>query len=379
MTGRLKDTLQRQAEALEPPDLDLAAITAAGRRRTRLRTVAVVGVAAAAVVAGSVTLGSGPTRHEPSRRSVGSDPSSAATRPTQSSAPDATGDGSLLYAVGDVIHSGGTTVDVGKSVEALVRTSAGVVFSDASDRVFAVDNGHAVQIGRLATASTSLLADTAGTTVAWLGADGLEVYRVGLSTPVTVPLQDPPGFDTPVVTAVWDGTVWFWDARGTMTYDASSGSLDHVAGLDAAPAPVEDVVGDRLLIWTHGPGVEDGMAVLRLPVDASAQPQVTGTTTGDLSPDGDHWFTADGRNRDEFDVVDSGSGDFRTPTYQGGGFVTPYAWLDNDTIAAWTVPGVDGGNPVDLLTCRVSTNTCTLAAPHIGAFGAIAIDGQPTS
>lgn len=43
------------------------------------------------------------------------------------------------------------------------------------------------------------------------------------------------------------------------------------------------------------------------------------------------------------------------------------------------MPQVEGGTPVTLLICRVSTNACTVAAPQIGVFGGIAISGQPTS
>jgi WD40 repeat protein len=294
------------------------------------------------------------------------------TSPPFVSAPG--GAPTLTYAVGGVIHEGGTQTDVGEDVAGLVPTSHGVVFSDSAQRVFDLDGSGPREIGHLAQAATPLLVDSAGTTVAWLGADGLEVYRVGDRQPTTVPLQDPPGYDTPSVRAISDGTVWFWDARGTMTYDSGSGTLAHVAGFDA-PAQVQDVVGDRVLAVAENNTGGYGLSVVRPPVAGPYPAQVTGTTSGDLSPDGDRWFTADGKNRDAFLVVDSATGRSQEPTYAGT-HVTPYAWLDDDTIAAWTLP-IDTTNPVDLLTCHVSTNTCAVAAPGIGLFGHIAIGGEP--
>jgi hypothetical protein len=116
------------------------------------------------------------------------------------------------------------------------------------------------------------------------------------------------------------------------------------------------VASDRILVAAEGPsGAEGG---------------------GDLSPDGDHWFTSDVDDHDGFAVFDSGTGHWRTPSSPVGR-VTPYAWVDNDTIAAWTLPTYHAGEPVTLLTCRVSTSACSVAARDIGTFGHISLDGQP--
>lgn len=172
--------------------------------------------------------------------------------------------------------------------------------------------------------------------------------------------------------------MWFWDARGNMTYDSVSGRLQH---LDDLPAPnqVQDVAGDRMLAAVIGPSGAYGAAVLRMPVTVPYQPQTTRALDGDLSPDGGHWYTTSVDGRDVFAIFDSATGKAQVPD-TGGGVVRPYAWLDDDTIVAWRLPAVPdrATKPVTLLTCRVSTDTCSVAARDIGVFGRIALDGQPT-
>jgi hypothetical protein len=95
----------------------------------------------------------------------------------------------------------------------------------------------------------------------------------------------------------------------------------------------------------------------------------------DLAPDARHWFTADVDGRDAFVVYDVATGKAQTPSYNGG-HITPYAWLGDDTIAAWTIPPGRGHGSVDLLTCRVSTDTCVVADPHVGSLHRLALGGE---
>jgi hypothetical protein len=361
MTGQLRTTLQRHADDLEPLALDLGAVTRTGQRRVRRRSALIGGVAAGAVLATSLAVGT-----EALHR--GSGDASFATA----------GSGGLLYAAGDVIHSGDVTVQADGLVYGVVPTSTGLVYVDRDLRVFAVDDSGSHRIGRLAEADFELVGDTAGSTVAWRGRDGLDVYRVSTDEVTTVPLVMPAdGASIAQIRTVSDGTVWFWDARGNMTYDSLSGRLQHLDHLDA-PAQVQDVEGDRMLAAAEGPDGATGVAVLHLPVTGPYQAQTTRALDGDLSPDGEHWFTTAADDHNDFEVFDSSSSRAQTPAYDGG-HVTPYAWLDDDTIAAWTVSADDLYGPVTLLTCRVSSNTCSVAARDIGRFGRIAIDGQPVA
>lgn len=361
MTGQLKSTLERHAAALEPLDLDLDAIAAAGRGRVRRRRAVVGGVAAAAVLATTASLSS-----------VVSD------RVSSDGGFATAGSGRLLYAVGDVIHSGDATIHADRLVYGVVPTATGVVYVDSDLRVFDVDPSGSHQIGRLAQADFALVADTAGETVAWRGSAGLDVYRVSTDKLTTVPLEAPPeGQQIPSIRTVSDGTVWFWDARGNMIYDSVSGRLQHLADLQE-PNQVQDVAGDRMLAAAIGPSGAYGAAVLRMPVTVPFQPQTTEALDGDLSPDGSHWYSTGAGHTDTFEVFDSATGQARVPD-TGGGIVEPYAWLDDDTIVAWRLPEVPdrASKPVTLLTCRVSTNTCSVAARDIGVFGRIALDGHP--
>ena len=108
---------------------------------------------------------------------------------------------------------------------------------------------------------------------------------------------------------------------------------------------------------------------------AGVTAQVPDISTGDLAPDGQHWFTHDGG---QFAVYDSITGDGQEPTQDGFVSVTPYQWLGNDTIAAIGSRSSAPGGPVSLLTCRVSTNDCTVAAADVGTADEVVVpDGLP--
>lgn len=357
MTGQLRTTMQRHAETLEAPSLDLDAIMAAGRSRSRRRTAIVGGVAAAAMVAGgAVFLGVAGN---------GNDSTAAEFADV--------GGTSFSYAVGSVIHSGDTTTDMGVAVSAYVQTSTGVVFADPEHRVFVVDKAAPRQIGTV-TDGTALVADDAGSTVAWVDGNDLKVFRLGQPDLRSVPVQQPDSGEHAAIRAISDGFVWFWDARGTMAYDVRAQQVRHVLGLDGYQA-VQDVAQHRLLAQTDGSSGSGGMAVVDLNVDGASAPkqaQVPNVYSGDLSPDGRRWFTEDA---DQFSVYDSVTGRRRDPPHPGFAFAAPYRWLDDDTIAVLALATVrnPGQVPVSLLTCHVSTNDCTVTARDIGTSSQIAI------
>jgi hypothetical protein len=98
--------------------------------------------------------------------------------------------------------------------------------------------------------------------------------------------------------------------------------------------------------------------------------QVKNVDYGDLAPDGRHWFTDE---NDEFAVYDSATGRRQDPAHPGFEFAAPYQWLNDDTMAVIAVPDADKGGPVSLLTCRVSTDDCRVAAADIGNYGDFAV------
>jgi hypothetical protein len=96
-------------------------------------------------------------------------------------------------------------------------------------------------------------------------------------------------------------------------------------------------------------------------------------SSGDLSPDGSHWFT---RDSDQFAVFDSTTGGRQDVAFKGLGFefAAPYQWLGNDTIVALALPkATTGPQPITLLTCHVSTNDCVVTARDIGDAADVAL------
>ena len=102
MTGQLRTTLHTRADDLAAWDVDLDAIVRDGGRRVRRRRTALAGgLAGVLVVAGGIA---------------------AFAEHTHRTTPQPADDNAkpLTYAVGSVIHSGSTQVDVGVKVESLV-------------------------------------------------------------------------------------------------------------------------------------------------------------------------------------------------------------------------------------------------------------------
>ncbi len=359
MTGALRTTMQTRADALDGFDLDLDAIVHAGDRRVRRRRNALVGGGAAlALVAGGTAFG----LHD---RGTTAEPGPA----SDSAQP-------FTYAVGSVIHSGTSRFDVGVPVDSMVQTATGVVFADSQQRVYVEKDGSTHQVGRLSLAPTSLVVDDAGTTVAWVDGDRLEVYTGGGAPATSAPVQQPAGGDAAVaLKAISGNTVWFWDGRGTMAYDLGSGQERHVAGYPDRDN-LQDVSAGRMLVQIQdgSTGAGIGMSVLdQASRGGSAPPQVPEVYSGDLSPDGTHWFTQDA---DQFAVFDSATASRQDPSYKSLGFVfaAPYQWLDDDTMAVLALPSGSTDHPlISLLTCHVSTDACVVTASDIGDNTEVAI------
>jgi hypothetical protein len=379
MTGQLRTTMQTRADDLGPLDLDLDAIVRGGNRRLRRRrTVLAGGVAGTlAVVAGAAAL------------TFGGHSGSRAIQPADSAAKP------LSYAVGSVIHSGDTTIDVGEKVVSFVQTHWGFVFSTSDHRLHQVRDG---QVGPITTfdghpsqlaGSTPLVTGDDGLLTAWWDGERIQTWPGYRSGDGMVDAFDKtnsfnaasswPSSDPPRIQAVSDGHLWFWD--GQDPWIAEVRPMTSTAGWKDTNPPgsgtVVDAAGERVLVNLGG-----GMAVTRAnlrPLDragiATWQPggdlanldvQVPDVSSGDLAPDGKHWFTQDA---DQFAVFDSTTGERQDVAFKklGFDFAAPYQWLGNDTIAALALPkAATGLQPISLLTCHVSTNDCVVTARDIG-------------
>jgi hypothetical protein len=374
MTGQLRTTLHDRAADLEAWDADLTTIVRDGDRRLRRRRTALVGGGAALVlVAAGTALG----LHG---RGTTAAPAPADT-PTEP----------LTYAVGSVIHTGDGTIDVGRKVVSMIQTARGFVFSDPDQNVYEEKDGDVQQIGHLATAQSRLVTGDDGLVATWWDGHLIHLWPVafaeGNRNTIDPALETSGQPDqTPYVEALSDGHLWLWDGRGTKVIEVRPTPGTAVwpdAGLPD-PGMVQDAAGDRILVR-----VGSGLAVVRAnlkPLDAEGlgnwEPgtdltrvtaQVSNVSSGDLSPDGSHWFTQDS---DQFAVFDSTTGGRQDVAFKGLGFefAAPYQWLGNDTIVALALPkATTGPQPITLLTCHVSTNDCVVTARDIGDAADVAL------
>jgi hypothetical protein len=374
MTGTLRTTLHHRAEELDAWDVDLDAVIRDGDRRLRRRRAALAGgLAGVLVVAGGVAAlaGHGHRTSPP--------PADQNAQP-------------LAYAVGSVIHTGDGTVDVGVKVESLVAAKSGFFYSGPDRTVYVWRDGHAQALGHIADSSTRLLGSDDGVNVAWW--DGKEIVAwPGLRRPVeTFRGPKPRYWETlHIVQAVSDERMWFWDGHRTWTANLlpSPSSAVWPDKAFTSSGSVQDAASDRVLVR-----IGDGLAVMRdnlYPLRAdqlggwrpgsdlsTATGRVAGVSTGDLAPDGRHWFSKDPGH--PFTVYDSESGESEAIKLPPGlTDATPYQWLGDDTIAAMGFAHSDGpGAVVSLLTCRVSAGDCTVDVDDAGTADQVVVsDGRP--
>jgi hypothetical protein len=392
MTGQLRTTFDTRADDLGTWEVDLESIVCDGDRRIRRRRMAIAGgLAGVLAVVGGMTALAG--RDHTSR----AQPTEAPLKP-------------LTYAVGSVIHSDHSTIDVGKDVESFVPTHWGFVFSTPDRRLYQERDGQVQPIvyqGHptfLADASARLVVSDDGLLTAWWDGTRIQTWPGYGGGDDVVGLVDAfdktnsfsaagswPSDDPPRIQAAADGHLWFWD--GHDPWIAEVRPMTTTAGWKDSNPPgsgtVVDAAGDQVLVH-----VADGMAVttanlLKGPASnqedwtlggdlADLKVQVPGVTSGDLAPDGKHWF---GEDTGRFTVYDSDTGQAHEIATVGYPSATPYQWLGNDTIAAVALdPNVDGSGstPVNLLVCHVSTSSCVVAAKNVGNEGNVVLsDGRP--
>jgi hypothetical protein len=366
MTGQLRTTLQTRTDQLDPWEVDLDAIVRQGDRRVRRRRTAVAGgLAGVLVVAGGLAAFAGHIHR-------------ATPQPTDDNAKP------LTYAVGSVIHSGDSQIDVGVPIRSMVVLDNGFVYTGPHQTVYSWQDGHARALGRVADASTRLFSSDDGVNALWSDSQNRIDWWPGYHDRILT-------FRGHTVEAVSAGHLW-WSNRH-QTRIAEMPPLTTTAtwpddGLGHQPI-VKDAAGDRILVDVGG-----GLAVVRAhllpkPHDpgwanfkpgtdlSGVTPQVTDVSTGDLAPDGQHWFTSDDG---PFAVYDSTTGQEQDPAHHGFDSVVPAQWLGDDTIAAVGSRSSGPSGLISLLTCRVSTNQCTVAVSDVGTSdGVVLANGLPAA
>lgn len=378
MTGLLKNAMDARADALDVPDLDVAAIMRDGEHHVvrRRRTLAGGLLAASLVVAAGVAA-----------------PALLPDRDVDGTVAGGTHSYDLAFAEGTVIQDGPRAVETGVRISAFVQGISGYVVADRQGRVHTVVDGETTQVGLLATTDRGRLVSD-DDVVAWVdAADGgtLSVLDLATGERTDLAVDEWPGEprtvnrgsidDAPVHIAAVDGRiVYVADARGVMAWDALAGDEPELL---AAPAGVDvevrDVKDGQILsvVHTFGPVERNGTTTMvqvdtqQLGPDLETARSVPGTA-GVLSPDGRLLALLElERGQDvtlDTTTVGDPHGDLWTPvTSDGHDSLAAYRWLDAGSFAAvaWTVTAKDARQ--DLLSCEARTGSCTVAVsdlPH---------------
>ncbi|MFT3873774.1 MAG: hypothetical protein QM714_14210 [Nocardioides sp.] len=345
----LKQRLQVEVDQLPLLVVDLDAITASGGSIVRRRRAAWVagGTAAVLAVAG---LGYG----------LAALPGHSARTSAVASAGLPTGPS---WAVGSTIHLGDTSVDVGRRVQAMVLTERGAAFTDDTDDVFAVVDGTVKRLGAAFVADGDngdllLAADSQGTRVAWISTDGdgfsLATYDVAKDS-VTTHALDRPG-SAPQVRAVDRSGVYLFDGRGVVRID---GDDEQVMAATTNHELLQDV-SSGVFLRQESTGETIGMVAAS---DLAARGhRFRSASTGTLSPDGEHAISD---TADQALLMDTATGRQRDLSLPGFGFLAPYGWIDNDTIAAIGIESEDA-TEVSIATCAVTTAQCQVSVANTG-------------
>ncbi len=366
MTGTLKDLMTERADAASPPRVDFDAIIRTGDSRVRRRRVAagVATAAVAAVVAVGVPV-------------VVDHSSSQPNGPVQPAAGKYV-DPQTTYAIGSVFHYGDQLVDVSPhKVATFVQTDDGFVFTDASGAIFFTSGGEAEQIGFSGQPyGRQLAADDSGSYVGWVDTSArpaaeFVVYDTSSRSELVRTSEGnltaderTAEFDLPMIGAI-DGESAYWHSSAGITAWGLRSDTGQLLAPDANYQWLQDVAAGQLAKMSgdgqQTSGDRQGVVVS---ADPAAFAPVFDGWFANLSPNAESLYTD---AADEVKVFDVQTGDDRTPDHAGYPFIALSQWLDEDRFVA---VGIKAGNqesdPLDLLTCSISSEECTVTVPEVG-------------
>jgi hypothetical protein len=304
--------------------------------------------------------------------SIGLDGGAHAPRPADSSAPTA-----LSWADDSVIHEGSSQVDVGRTVMRYVRTTAGLVFTDARGRVWSWKNGTATMVGHtpgpLFTVAGHPLAgwvdqtrpDARVSFVVLNQATGQTQSSAARSR--SAPVVAPGEFTGARLVGLDDNSAWWLDGRDY--YRATvSWSLHRTPALDATPSQeVPLPAGEQLLAVSTAVRVEQNTNSGDITAVRGERDVDLGTAQGDsalLAPDSRHvaFGTSEGRATAQVFDTDTGNQVRLEPTAWSA-LITQ--WLTDKTVAVLVAARED--DHYRLETCSVPTAHCTVAVPDLGS------------
>lgn len=366
MTGTLKDLLTERADTETTPHIDVDAIVRAGDSRIRRRRVAAG--AGAAVVAAAVAL------------AVPTVVDSSAPDRTRSVQPAAAefGERRVTYAVGSTIHYGDRVIDVSPhKVETLVQTDDGFVFTERSGEIFFTNGAaDAEQIGFSGQPyGRQLAADDSGSYVGWVDTrprlaefvvyDTSSRSELVRTSEGNTPTDEQVGeFELPMIQAV-DGDNAYWHSSdGITAWDLRTNTATVIAPR-ANYEWLQDVAAGQLARMTAN---TQGTVVN---ADPAATAPVFDGSFADLSPAAKYIYTD---VDDEAKVFDVQTAEEQTPSHAGYPFILLSQWLDDDRFVVVAIKaGNNESDPLDLLTCSISSAKCTVAATEIGRVDELAL------
>jgi len=346
MTEKLK-TLMDDATGVEFATPDLDAIYRDGERTVRRRRVAVgaAGLAAAAVVAGAVTLSQG-----------GDQRTRVADGPLRTDVP--------MWTQGGTLHTPDRTYDLGAEAVALARTSAGVAYVDRDGDVHAFDGSASRKIGETGEDPYgALVADSDGSRVGWVEGVGdgavFVVHDLATGQRDTFPAHPDESRRGVLGLSVFlalDGSTAYWlDGGDTVATDLTTGESRRVGEKDG-PTLVVTAEEGVTVHWVEEEGGGDlGTDVVGADGEVVLGYRDAGAVAA-LSPDA-VW----GAGMEDADVWELASG--RTVHLDvGGRQALGYDWLDASTVMVVSESEGEDDEVLRLLRCQVPSGDCTEVA-----------------
>lgn len=357
MTDLLKDMLTDRADALDAPQLDVAAMVRDGDRQAARRRNAVVGLGAAAAVVTAIAV-----------PQLLPQPSQTAREFSYAAAFEA---GEPSYAVGSRVTVDGHTFDTGHQVHAMVQTTEGVVFTDEEGVVRAADGEETTRIGQSTTSRDFFALETDGSLVAWIeerpGRGPIFTafdQATGETKTLDYVVRTVGTEYSPDLWAVDGDDVWLRDDRGVVRWNVATGEQTELGaprGLEIHDVKAGVIAYEQQLVGQPETPLRfsrDGSVPFGGAATALRSEVVT------LSPDG---ATALGEDEpDHPALADTSSGQV-TPLEvpEGYGFFTGYGWADADTFVGLGLNQPWDSTPADLLTCEVG-GACRVTAEDVG-------------
>ncbi|MGZ0149222.1 hypothetical protein ACXJJ3_19295 [Kribbella sp. WER1] len=355
MNTLLKDAFTEEAAEAGEPNLDLGAIVGNGRRRVRRRriTTAVAAVLAVAAVAGGATAVRQLTSSEPVVQPAGAFAEIRAT-----------------WAVGKVIHYGGTTYESPVAIVSFVQTTAGFVVTGADGVVYAI-RAHepAKAIGR---GDKAQRLAAGGSIVGWVDQHAptaeFVLYDVAAGREL-IRTADKPGKGAinsePLhVVAIDGGTAYLAASDGLRRLEVGTGH-DELIKPGARTSFLQAAAGGQL-VWEHPAAV----AGIDLAVDPNVNASAPRTFLGwsaNLSPAGRYLLTD---KADEVRMFDVGPGKQLPLKFPGYTLIVPTQWSSDNVFYAVGYRSAES-DPVDLLTCSVESLSCAVAVPGIASSSSL--------